>query len=116
MWPVKALICAATLLLSVAPSQAQQLSDPTAPPRTQERVTVSQVGSTLRLQAIVWRDGQRRAQIDGTYYQVGDQFGGYEVLAIELNQVVLNQISRNERTILRLFAVVASTTPTDGSN
>lgn len=117
MWPVKVsiIVLSALVLLPVA---AQQMSDPTAPPVqvSQVQKSSSSSNSNLSLQAVVWVNGQRTAQINGERYHVGDSVGAYEVMEIALNQVVLKNAANDKELKLAMFTIVTSHEPQEGKN
>lgn len=105
MWRANSMIMAVVLTTAVAPSMAQQLSDPTAPPRLQQgnQGRVVAAGS-LRLQSITWDDTHRVAQINGMRLKVGDSLNEYKVKTIGMDQVTLVNTSSNDELILALFS------------
>lgn len=104
MWRAKFGVIALVLTTS-APLAAQQLSDPTAPPRVQSgnqgRVLAA---GNLRLQSITWNDQQGVAQINGIRLKVGESLHEYTVKKIGMDQVTLVNSKTNDELILALFS------------
>lgn len=103
MWLAKLMVITLSALL-VQPLAAQQLSDPTAPPRVQNgnQGRLLQAGN-LRLQSITWNDQQRVAQINGVRLSEGDTLHEYKVKTIGMDNVTLVNTSTNDELILALF-------------
>ncbi|RUO41836.1 hypothetical protein CWE22_06695 [Pseudidiomarina aestuarii] len=101
MWRVSLL-----MLLSTA-SVAQQLSDPTAPPRYSAEMAVSSV-TNLQLQSIQWFGDSKMAQISGQRVREGDNLNQYQVLEIELHQVRLMNREEQQEVTLSLFSPIKS--------
>ncbi|WP_417656519.1 hypothetical protein [Pseudidiomarina aestuarii] len=103
MWRVNVLI----LLLLSGAAVAQQLSDPTAPPRYRAQVAMSSV-TNLQLQSIQWFGDSKMAQISGQRVREGDNLNQYQVLEIELHQVRLMNREEQQEVTLSLFSPIKS--------
>lgn len=103
MWRVNVLI----LLLLSGVAVAQQLSDPTAPPRYRAQVAMSSV-TNLQLQSIQWFGDSKMAQISGQRVREGDNLNQYQVLEIELHQVRLMNREEQQEVTLSLFSPIKS--------
>ena len=116
MWRVNTLLVCFALCL--APVNAQQLRDPTAPPQRIEPSKTSEQSAALpQLQSIRWVDGQRSALIEGVWKQVGETIGSYRVEVISMSDVVLRDTRNNEDLTLKLFEFRAlPTNPKAGSS
>lgn len=102
MWQVS---CATLFILMVpAPSYAQTLSDPTAPPRVIERNETGESSTErLKLQSIQWIGTERSALINGARLYPGDKLNNYTVETIEMSQATLRDQRTNKLITLRLF-------------
>ena len=105
MWRAKAAVIASLALCTSLPLSAQQLSDPTAPPRVQggNQGRILAAGN-LRLQSITWQEQQAVAQINGVRLKVGESLHEYTVKKIGMDQVTLVNNSTNDELILALFS------------
>lgn len=101
MWPVKAAFLA---LLLMAPAAAQQLSDPTEPPRIKQQETKVASRATLRLESIQWTEEHRVARINGERLKEGDTYNNYKIQSIGMDHVILLNIRTNEQLTLAMFA------------
>lgn len=99
------LITAVITWLASSSAVAQQLSDPTAPPRLQSgnqgRVLAA---GNLRLQSITWDEQQRVAQINGMRLKIGDTLHEYKVKTIGMDHVTLVNTTTSDELILALFS------------
>lgn len=116
MWRVKALIV--LWLAGSSTVTAQDLRDPTAPPRVLERAGSAVTSVELpKLQSIQWVGEQRKALIEGAWKQVGDSVGPYRVNAIYMSEVVLRDTRSSKDLSIRLFGFSATpVNPTAGSS
>ncbi|MDX1706310.1 hypothetical protein [Pseudidiomarina sp.] len=103
MWPVKGALLA---LLLMEPAVAQQLSDPTEPPRIKQQGTKVATKATLRLESIQWTEDHRVARINGERLIEGDTYNNYKIQSIGMDHVTLLNIRTNEQLTLAMFANV----------
>lgn len=103
MWRANYL-CWALAAGLVGVADAQQFSDPTAPPRVIERGEVGKGPATsFKLQSIQWIGTQRSALINGERKYEGDMVSQYLIDTIDINEVILRHQSTNKTMTLRLF-------------
>lgn len=91
------------LALCGQPAQAEVLQDPTAPlaGMSEGAGASSPTAGLPRLQSIILGNGPALAVLDGQSYRVGQQIGGYRLVAISADSVVLEK--GGKRQALTLF-------------
>lgn len=112
MWQAKTLIMS---MLVAASASAQQLSDPTEPPRVVEQGTKVAPQTSLRLESIKWTENLRVARINGQRLQEGDTYNNYKIQSIGMDQVTLLNTRTNEQVTLAMFAKVKRLSEPEGN-
>ena len=87
---------------------SEDITDPTAPPKALDSPETS-----LHLSAVLIKDGQAHARINGQLVGVGDQIGGATLLAIESSRVEIDRDGQHEW--LNLFHPMNIKMSTNGS-
>ncbi|CUA87049.1 hypothetical protein [Pseudidiomarina woesei] len=107
------------IFLTISPiSFAQELSDPTMPPRQleQRNDSAQKSSSSPRLQSIQFIGSSRSALINGQRLYQGERFENYVVEKIDLNFVTLRDQQTEQRLTLRLFELAKESVKTSGNN
>ncbi|WP_417663812.1 hypothetical protein [Pseudidiomarina donghaiensis] len=107
------------ILFTMAPASfAQELSDPTMPPRQleQRHDSTQKSSSGPRLQSIQFMGSNRSALINGQRFYQGERFENYLVEKIDLNFVTLRDQQTEKRLTLRLFELTKDSVKTSGNN
>lgn len=106
------------LLLSVAPSMAQELSDPTLPPQQAQASTGDKqvAASGLQLQSIQFMGTKRSAQINGQRVYEQEPLGQFMVEKIDMNFVTLRNQQTNKAVTLRLFGFTKNSVTNSGTD
>lgn len=117
MLQVKGWLCGLLSGTVMVAASAQDLSDPTAPPRQLEPRTgsVQQTSSALRLQSIQFMGTHRSALINGQRVYQGEPFANYMLEKIDLNFVTLRDQKTGKRLTLRLFELTKDSMNTSGT-
>jgi len=107
------------ILFTMAPASfAQELSDPTMPPRQleQRNDSAQKSSSGPRLQLIQFMGSNRSALINGQRFYQGERFENYVLEKIDLNFVTLRDQQTETRLTLRLFELTKDSVKTSGNN
>ena len=107
------------ILFTMAPASfAQELSDPTMPPRQleQRHDSAQKSSSGPRLQSIQLMGSNRSALINGQRFYQGERFENYVLEKIDLNFVTLRDQQTETRLTLRLFELTKDSVKTSGNN